>query len=597
MDGVTLSKVAAEFDPVPVEIVGVVGVAVLVASAFFSRRLGVAAPIVLVLVGVALSLLPGLQEFEVEPDLILDVLLPPILYAAAIRLPWTDFRRNIGTIFSLSVVLVIGSALGTGFLLFALLPNLLLPAGVALGAVISPPDAVSATAVGRRLGLPPRLLAVLEGEGLVNDATALVLLTTLSSAEVITGQRQPEVLPILGQFLFTAAAAIVIGLLVGAGTVWVRARLDDPVLSTAVSLAVPFLAFAIADQIRASGVLAVVVAGLYTGHANPAAFSPVIRISDRVNWRTIQFVLENAVFLLIGLQIVGLIRQVEEDAAHSSQSPDVLATVALGLLAVLLLTLLRFLWVGPLVLLLRLREQHAEKSTLQALLALQHRVLDVGGRGRGSLSRRRRRYVRQRADLEQLRSQAIDWRGGVVLGWSGMRGVVTLAAAQTLDSAIPYRPQLVLIAFVVAVGTLLLQGGTLPALIRTLKVSGVDELEDRRILADLLEELSYSGLSVLDDPSSLVEGVTEVDSDVLDRVRQSSQLRVASAQERGNPEDLPIEAQPHRLYRRLRLAVLAAEREHLLELRSRGTYPPRIEAQAQALLDIEETRLRPVETE
>ncbi len=579
-----------ELDLPLIGLVGVVGVAVIVAVAVFARRLGIAAPIVLALVGVGVSYLPGVPEVEVPPDLVLDVLLPPILYAAAIRIPFIDFRRNIGTILSLSVVLVVVTALGTGLVLYDRLTELSLAAGIALGAVISPPDVVAATSIGRRLGLPPRVVTVLEGEGLVNDATALVLFG--SAVALATSGREPDLLGTSGQFAYAVLAAVAVGLVVGLVTVAVRSRLDDAALSTAISIAVPFLAFAGATELGASGVLAVVVAGLYTGHANPAAFSPVTRISDRINWRTIQFLLENAVFLLIGLQIRTLIGQVEQ-----SRFPlDVPQTFALGLLITLVLILLRFLWVGPLVLLLRFREQQAEKSTLRSLLALQHAASGTGGRRRGSLTLARRRYARKRADLEQLRAQLVDWRTGVVLGWSGMRGVVTLAAAQSLPPAsddIAYRPQLVLIAFTVAVVTLVVQGGTLPALIRLLKLNGVDEAEDRRLLASLLEELSYTGLGVLEDPSAVADGVTDVDPEILERVRQSSFLRAESAWERSEYGDLPLEATPHRLYRRLRLAVVQAEREHLLEIRRRGTYPPRIEAEAQALLDLEETRLRP----
>ena len=579
-----------------IEVAGVIGVAVIVIVSAFSRRLGIAAPVVLVLIGVALSYLPGAPPIEIAPEFVLDVLLPPILYAAAIRLPFVDFRRNIGTIVSLSVVLVVVTAFGTGFALFAVLPDLSLAAGFALGAVLSPPDVVAATAVGRRLGLPPRLLVVLEGEGLVNDATALVL---FGSAIALATSRAdtPDLLGTASTFLFAVVVAVAIGLLVGLLTVRVRARLEDPVLATAISIAVPFLAFAPTSFIGASGVLAVVVAGLYTGYANPGAFSPVTRNSDRINWSTIQFLLENAVFLLIGLQVRSLIEQVNEAERSSGGSAalSLEATLGIGLLATVLLVLLRFLWVGPLVLLLRLREQHAESSTLRALLLLQHRLRDPGRRLlRSRITRLRRRYARRRADLEQLRSQEIDWRGGVVLGWSGMRGVVTLAAAQSLPAdGIAYRPQLILIAFVVAVATLLLQGLTLPTLIRLLRINGVDEVEDRRQLASLLEELSYSGLSVLDDPGSAVEGASDIDPEILERVRQASYLRAEAAWERSHTGELPLEATPHRLFRRLRLAVVQAEREHLLELRRQGTYPPRIESQAQALLDLEETRLRP----
>ena len=557
------------------EVAGVIGIAVIVASAAFARRLGVAAPILLLLIGVGLSYLPGVPKIDLPPEFVLDVLLPPILYAAAIKLPYVDFRRNLGTILSLSVVLVLVTAFGTGFVLFHVLPELILPAGIALGAVLSPPDAVAATAVGRRLGLPPRILSVLEGEGLVNDATALVLLTT--AAGLVTGEQSGNAFVISGDFVYAVVVAAAIGLVVGMVTVAVRARLDDPVLATAISLAVPFLAFAPTLVAHASGVLAVVVAGLYTGYANPGSFSVVTRTADRINWNTIQFLLENAVFLLVGLQIRSLVDQANEDPSLSLG-----ATVGLGLLATALLIALRFLWVGPLVLLLRLREQRAEARTLQSLLHLQHQLTQpTHGRWRRRITVLRRRYARRRADLEQLRRESIDWRSGVILGWSGMRGVVTLAAAQSLPD-VAYRPQLVLIAFIVAVVSLLLQGVTLPPLIRALRISGVDEVADQRQLA-----------SLLDDPGSAVDGVDDVDPEIIERVRQASYLRAEAAWERSHSGDLPLEATPHRLFRRLRLAVVDAEREHLLELRRQGVYPPRIEDRAQALLDLEETRLRP----
>ena len=164
----------------------VIAVAVIVGVAAFARKLGVAAPIILVIVGVTLSVLPGVPEIEVPPEIILDGLLPPILYAAAISVPLTDFRRNLAPIAGLSIFLVVVTAFASGFVLYTMLPDLNLAAAIALGAIISPPDAVAATSIGRKLGLPPRLLTVLEGEGLVNDATALVLLRTALAAAVGT---------------------------------------------------------------------------------------------------------------------------------------------------------------------------------------------------------------------------------------------------------------------------------------------------------------------------------------------------------------------------------------------------------------------------
>ncbi|WP_223694089.1 cation:proton antiporter [Leifsonia poae] len=566
----------------------VLGIAVIVAVAYFSKRLGVAAPIILVIVGVGISYLPGVPEVEVPHEWILDGLLPPILYAAAISVPVGDFRRNFRTITSLSVVLVIVTAFGTGFLLFTLLPDLNLAAAIALGAIISPPDAVAATSVGRRLGLPPRLLTVLEGEGLVNDATALVLLRSATAAAA-SGLLSPW--ETVWDFFFAVIVAVAVGLVAGFVTVFVRSKLNDPVLDTAISIAVPFIAFMPTEALGASGVLAVVVAGLYTGHASSTAFSAQARISDRINWRTIQFLLENSVFLLIGLEIRTLIEHVNEDSGIL----DLGTTVALGLLATLALVVLRFLWMGPLVLGLRLRAQHAEKTTLRQWLALQY-FSQTPKRWRWQAKRwqrAERAYDRRRFDLEQMRREEIDWRGGVVLSWSGMRGVVTLAAAQSLpESSTPYRSQLILIAFIVAVVTLVVQGGTLPALIRLLGIQGIDTSEDRRELATLLDEISFAGLTVLEDPEEVIGATERVDPDVIERVRQSSFLRAESAWERSREADSAAET-PHRVYRQLRLAVVDAEREKLLDARRRGAYPSRILSQAQAMLDAEETRLRP----
>ncbi|WP_374008141.1 cation:proton antiporter [Leifsonia sp. LS-T14] len=564
----------------------VIAVAVIVGVAAFARRLGVAAPIILVIVGVVLSFLPGVPDIEVPPEIILDGLLPPILYAAAISVPLTDFRRNLAPIAGLSIVLVVITAFASGFVLFTMLPDLSLAAAVALGAIISPPDAVAATSIGRKLGLPPRLLTVLEGEGLVNDATALVLLRTAIAAAL--GALTTPWAGVV-DFLSAVAIAAVIGLVVGFVSVWVRSKLSDPVLDTALSVVVPFAAFAPTEALHGSGVLAVVITGLYTGHAAPRQFSAQARISDAINWRTIQFLLENGVFLLIGLELRTLVGDV--------QNPEVLSVwnaVGIGLIAVVSLIVIRFVLIVPLILGLRRRAERAERSVLREWLMISY-FRDHPVRYRWQSLRKQRaeqRYLRHRTDLEEYRQEAIDWKGGVVLGWAGMRGVVTLAAAQSLPEGIPYRPQLILIAFTVAFVSIVVQGGTLPALIRLLGLQGADAGTDRRLLAQLLDDLSEAGLAVLDDPESAASTSSPIDPEVVERVRQSSYLRAESAWERTMTADAPEASRPHHLYRTLRLAVVDAERTRLLVERARGSYPSRVLAEAQSLLDLEETRLR-----
>jgi CPA1 family monovalent cation:H+ antiporter len=564
----------------------VIAVAVIVGVAAFARKLGVAAPIILVIVGVTLSFLPGVPDIEVPPEIILDGLLPPILYAAAISVPLTDFRRNLAPIAGLSVVLVVITAFASGFLLYTMLPDLNLAAAIALGAIISPPDAVAATSIGRKLGLPPRLLTVLEGEGLVNDATALVLLRTALAA--VAGTLATPWAGVL-DFLSAVLIALVVGLVVGFVSVWVRSKLNDPVLDTALSVVVPFAAFAPTEALHGSGVLAVVITGLYTGHASPSRFSAQARISDHINWRTIQFLLENGVFLLIGLELRTLIADVEH--------PEVLSVwnaVGIGLIAMLALVVIRFVLVVPLIFGLRRRAERAEKSVLREWLMISY-FRDHPVRFRWQALRKQRaetRYERHRTDLEEFRQEAIDWRGGVVLGWAGMRGVVTLAAAQSLPADIPYRPQLILIAFTVAFVSLVVQGGTLPGLIRALGLLGADVGDDRKLLAQLLDDLSEAGLSVLDEPETVTGSSIPIDPEVVERVRQSSYLRAESAWERTLASEAPPGGRPHHVYRTLRLAVVDAERTRLLLERAKGSYPSRILTEAQSLLDLEETRLR-----
>jgi len=571
-------------------LLGVVALVTIVAAGAFSKKLGVAAPLILIVVGFGFSFIPG-APVEVPHEIILIGLLPPILYSAALNVPVVDFRRNLASISALSVALVIVTAVVTGFILYLLFPRLSLAAGIAIGAVISPTDAVAATALGKKLGLPPRLVTILEGESLVNDATALVLLRSAVAATAGT----VAFWDIAGDFAFAVIVAIAIGLVVGFVTVWVRSKLKDSMLDTAISFAVPFLAFLPTEFVHASGVLAVVVAGLYSGHNGAKRFSAQARISERLNWRTVQFVLENGVFLLMGVQISALI-----DETHKFDlSADTAIYIGLGM--TLLVLVIRFAFLVPLVFLLRRQDALNERQTRRwgvVVSRMRSRIEAVPELADNERVQRRKArieksHARRKADVAQLTSEGLGWRGGVVLGWSGMRGVVTLAAAQSLPEGTPYRAQLVLIAFTVAVTTLLVQGGTLPWLIRLTGIQGTDKTADRRELASLLDELGEAGLAVLDNPDFELPGGEKIDEEVIERVRNDTLLAAESAWERADhgAGEAGLTRSPQRQYRALRREVLQAEREALLEAKSEGTYPSRILNRAQALIDLEETRL------
>ena len=571
-------------------LIGVIGIIVLVAVSRFSKQLGVAAPLVLVIVGLAASFIPGLPSpIEVPPWVILALVLPPLLYAAAIQVPLLDFRRNLGTISALSVLLVIVTSVIVGFVMYAILPDLDLAAAIALGAVVSPTDAVAATAVAKRLGLPARIVTVLEGESLVNDASSLVLLRSALAATAAS----VHFATVVGQFAFSVVIAIVIGLAVGIVTVYVRSRLDDAVLETAMSFAVPFIAYIPTEELGASGVLAVVVAGIYTGHNAARRFSAQARIAERLNWRTVQFVLENGVFLVMGVQLQTIVVQVQRDNGPITATTAVL----LGLMLCVLLLLIRAAFIVPLVIRLRARQRRAAAMgdrLNEGLDRVRNRPVPDDERAHRRWSRFTRYLERRSADVMDEAETQLSWRGGAVLTWAGMRGVVTVAAAQSLpaDGSIPYRAELILIAFTVALVTLLGQGGTLPLIIRLLKVSGSDAAADRRELAGLLEEISEAGLAALEKPDVDLGPGEEVDEDVIERVRQDTMLRVEAEWERVEiHEDEQRKTGPHQQYRALRALVLDAERAALLEARSRGNYPSRVLSRAQVMLDFDESRM------
>ena len=439
----------------------VLAVLAVVAASALGERLGVATPLLLVGAGVAVSLVPGFPGIEVEPEWVLAGLLPPLLYSAAVSVPAMDLRRELSAVSGLSVVLVVLSSFALGGFFALVVPGLGLAWGVALGAVVSPTDAV-ATAIARRLGVPARAVTILDGEGLLNDATALVVLR----AAIAAAASGISLWGVAGRFVWSIALAVLIGVLVGRGAVWVRSRLREVPATTAVSFAVPFLAAIPAELAGASGLVAAVLAGLTTGWRAPRALSPSARLSDAQNWGTVEMLLEGAVFLLMGLQLVGIVRDVQAEHAGVGTA----LAVAAGALA--LTVVVRAVYVTLLLLGQRGRAERAVER--RDVFARLHAGEDVGHRRQRrtpterQLEQFRTRLARGLADLDHLLANPLDARQGAVVVWAGMRGAITLAAAQTLPAETPGRPFLLLVAVAVAVGSLLLQGSTLSWLVRRL---------------------------------------------------------------------------------------------------------------------------------
>lgn len=306
-----------------------VGLLAIVGASLLSGPVRLAAPLLLVIAGSLVSFLPAVPLLEIDPEWVLIGILPPLLYASAVSMPAMSFRRELRSITGLSVVLVLVSALALGWFLAVAL-DISFAWGVALGAIVSPTDAV-ATAIARRVGVPGRVLTMLEGESLLNDASALVLLrSAVAAAAATTAISAGEVA--LG-FLWALGLAIVIGFAVGWLLLLARSKVADPTVSTVLSYAAPFLAAVPAEQLEASGLVAAVVAGMVTGYGAPRLLSPRARLSDTQNWKAVELVLESGIFLLMGLQLHGLI-------THSDHGEGTLLLIAWVAAVGLLLTLL-----------------------------------------------------------------------------------------------------------------------------------------------------------------------------------------------------------------------------------------------------------------
>ena len=602
------------------ELIAVAAVILLVGASILGSKIRVAAPLLLVVLGIGIGYLPFVPLVEIDPEIILVVVLPPLLYAAAVNVPIIDFRRNFRPVIGLSVVLVIISAVVVGFLVHWIVPAIPLPAAIALGAVISPTDAVAATSIGKRLGMPERVVSILEGESLVNDATSLVLLKTAIAATAGSFALSTAT----GSFFFSVAVAIAVGLVIGIITVWIRSKLTSPVHDTIVSFIVPFVAFVPAEELQASGVLAVVVTGLYTGHHASRRFSASARMNERLNWRTVQFILENGVFLLMGLQLHSLVEQVGE----SELKLEHIGLLSLALVAILIIC--RAAFVTPLIAGMRgVARQYERRNAGYA--QLNERVQSAGfaertdGRMRERLRRLDIRTRRSAADLEHEREQQLGWRDGVVLSWSGMRGVVTLAAAQSIPTTVPYRPQIVLAAFAVAVVTLLLHGLTLPAFIRKLWPDGAGSGGEKAELAALSRDLTEAADEAIADAAAEAANAAEAagkaapakeapkpdsqEAEDPQRRRSAEAAETAVRKARASARNAllpiafaaaptaPLDVQgpetPGQMYQRLARVALEAQREALLEERAIGRYSSQALRAAELALDAYETRLTP----
>ncbi|MDR1432024.1 MAG: sodium:proton antiporter [Propionibacteriaceae bacterium] len=553
---------------------GVIGVVVVVLVTTLAPRTGIAAPLVLTLLGIGVSFLPIIGPIELNPEWVLVWVLPPLLYSTAVNTPTMDFRRDLSTISIFAVLLVIVSAVGIGFLLAWLVPGLPLPVGIAVGAIVSPTDAV-ATGIVRKAGVSPRIVTVLEGEALFNDASSLVLLRSAVAAFSVT----VSFWSVAVDFLYAVALALLIGFVVGHLNVAIRSRIPQVASNVAFSLVTPFLAFVPAEHLHASGLVAAVTAGLVTGHHTPERLAAEVRIAEQAVWRTAELLLESAVFLLMGVQLAALLNDV-----HHSPHTEWMA-VFLGAAAATAVIAARSLFVAAAVWLLARRARRMPSRRKQ-MVALQSRLdsaepANWGGRpvDPRRINRVQQFLERQVADLDYLAAEQFGWKDGVILVTAGMRGAITLAAAQSLPLETPYRSLLVLTAFVVAAGTLMLQGFTLAPLVKLLKITGRDPHADDELMCRLRGELAAAALADLEQGVLRRPDGTQFPAEVIAESRKLLETVI-------DPDEELSEQAVDLAY--LRLEVIESQRAELLRIRNQGTYPSELLDSKLAQLDADQ---------
>src|SRR6201996_692470 len=514
---------------------GLAAVAVICVLQLLANRTRLPAAALLTAAGLVYALLPG-PNLTLDPHVILTLVIPPLIYSAALNASLLGIRKNLRVVISLSIGLVLATSLLVGVGLDLVVPGAGLAAGIALGAAVSPTDPVAALAVGGRVGLPGRLITIIQGEGLLNDATALTTLTVAVTAATSGGVSLGDAVL---RFLLAAAGGLVAGVVVAVAVRLVRSLLNDPVLVNCVSLVTPFGAYLLGEEAHVSGVLAVAVAGLMVGDDTPRYTSGASRLQVSAVWRLAGFLLEGFVFLLIGQQIGPVVRGLR---AYPASTVAIAVTVTVGVVL-----LLRPLWL--------VTTQHLPG-------ALRTRLGTRLGSGRARSER------------------ALSAREITVLSWAGTRGVISLAAIFTLPltagsagrvHAFPARDLLLFCTFVVVVVTLVGQGVTFGPIARALGVRA-DPADAAGLRHEARAAAAQAGLDRLDqlaeDPDLPAHELAGLRSTLETRLR-----RYRQDEEDPDPEFSPVGSPGHAAVQDARRAVIDAEREELLRWRDAGRLP------------------------
>ncbi len=508
-----------------------------------AKKLQVPYPIVLVIGGLLLSFTPGMPRITLNPDVVFLVVLPPLLYSAAWGTSWREFSYNLVSILFLAFGLVTFTVVGVSSAVEWFFPGLDWRMGLVLGAIVAPTDAIAATSIASRIGLPKRIVEILEGESLLNDATALLALE-FGIALIVNGQRPTFVLGFL-RLMYLIVAGVLAGLVIGEIVHQVEHRIDDAPIEIALSLLTPYVAYLSAEAMDASGVLAVVVCGLYLARKSSHFFSPGVRLQADAVWDSMTFVLNGLVFVIIGLQLPYVLKTIGDQKLHT--------LIPYSAVFCLFLIVLRLIWVFP-------------GSYLAFWI--------------------RRRILHQK---EQWPSP----RRIFVIGWTGMRGVISLAAAisipQVLARGEPFvqRNVIIFLTFSVILVTLVFQGLTLPFVIRKLGLAGVsagnqEERDARRLMAE-------AALARLEQARAQANSE---ETDAYDDLAIHYRRRLATLDEVGNKSGDVEDPSFYKRFVELSRELLKVERQTAVELRNQRRIGDELLRELQRELDLGELRLQ-----
>ncbi|WP_018613258.1 Na+/H+ antiporter [Segetibacter koreensis] len=523
---------------------------ILIVLSAFADRIKLPYPILLVVVGLIIGFVPVLPDLELNPEIVFLVFLPPLLYDAASKTSWHDFKNNIRPISTLAITLVFFTTLTVAVAAHYLIPGFSWPLAFVLGAIISPPDAVAATSITRGLGLNRRVITIIEGESLVNDASALIAYR-YAVAAAISGTFVFWKAGV--QFLIVSTGGILAGLFIGFIMVFAHKKIkDNTVVENSLSLLTPFMAYLLAEEFHTSGVLSVVTAGLFISWRSREVFSSETRLQTKTIWDTVIFLLNGMVFILIGLQMPAIVQNLK--------TGTVFEIVGYGLIISLVTIIIRILWV---------------------FAGAYHQTI----------------FKRRSSSPSETKSDDTSWKNVLIVAWTGTRGVVSLATALALPLTIgnnelfPKRHTILLLAFIVILVTLVVQGLTLPLLIKLLKIKPQDDLQKHEE-KDLQLTMTEDVLRFIDK-----EFPFKLDEKVLAQIRKpyeanfnllSKELSEEKPETQQNSEHVTFISQ----LLSARLELIKYRRELLIKFHKEGTYNDETISKAERELDIEELRLQ-----